>query len=203
MKKVLLLPFLLGLTIFTNGAPATDRHAEEAVKADSNCFTEFYECKEMESKIDCEKEFMECTFNNIGNEEILQVLKRTCGMPVFAEGAKKRYSALKKDVDCYEEFMKCENEHPEQEEKIPLNIITECMFDSMECVVREHIMSYSDLVEKGRENCKMFRESEAEVPEEPCEVVNKRCLEAAEGNLIAVAECDDVYENCKLEEAAQ
>ena len=200
---MLLLPFLLSLTIFTNGAPATDPHAEEAVKADTNCVIEFQECRENKTEEDCVTEFFECLFNNIGNEEMLQILKRTCSMPVFAEGAKKRYSALKRDVDCYEEFMKCENEHPEQEEKIPLNIITECMFDSMECVVREHIMSYSDLVEKGRENCKMFRESEAEVPKEPCEVENKRCLEAAEGNLIAVAECDDVYENCKLEEAAQ
>ena len=203
MKEVHLFTVLV-LTVISNGAPTTDYHTEDNFKREySDCYTEFVDCKEVYFQRACEKKYIHCALNDLSPKKFLMYCKRVCSMPPFEEGAKKGHSALRKNVvaTCYEDFDKCRNEHPEEEEYVPLNIMTECLSDMYSCLLTEHIENYPDLLEEGRTFCKRFRKFEANIPKEPCEPMKEKCLKAAEGNVIGVAECDTAYQNCKLEEA--
>ena len=202
MKGLFLLVLtLLGLTVMTIGAPVVGRLAEITVKREINCMTSFTDCKENKPIEECEKEELQCYMDVFGREEILIELERVCNMPAFEElaNSKKRHSALKKNVDCFEEYKKCRDQYPEEEEEIPLNILTECESEAYICINKEDNESYSDILKEDGALCKMFREHfESEVPEESCEAEQEKCLKAAEGNIIGVAECEDAYVNCEF-----
>ena len=199
MKGMILFLTLLGANVITNGAPATDHHAEVTVKRNPGCLEQFEECKESQSVEECEKEAMECSLAYFTEDEMYKYSERLCSLPVFCGGAKKR-SSLKKDRDCFEDLVECVHENEEEEEEIPLNDITECQSEGILCMINEHIETYSDLLEEGKAFCEAFRE---QVPEEPgdCDEELEECLEIADGNEIAVATCDTVFMECELESA--
>ena len=201
MKVTFPLLILLGPSIITNGAPVTSHPLVKAVKREPGCQAEFQECKNNKPESECEKEAMECYFSEFGTEETLIIIERFCNLPAVEEGTDKRSSSIKRTVDCFELFKECRNEHPEEEE-VPHNILTECHSDYLTCLAENHIDSYQELLNGGREVCKQYREeAEAEVPEKPCETMKDVCLHLAEDNVIGDAECDEAYVNCKLKEA--
>ena len=192
MKGMILFLTLLGANVITNGAQATDHNAKVTVKRDTDCSEQMEECEESKSFEECEKEGLECFgLAYFTEDEMNKLMERFCSLPVFCGGAKKRHSDLKRHVRCFE----CGHEN-EEEEKIPLNEITECQNEFFLCLIDKHIDNYPHLLEEGKALCESFRE---QAPEESrhCDEELEECLERTND----IAACETAHLECELESA--
>ena len=196
MKGMILFFTLLGANVITNGAPATDHNAKVTMKRGTDCYVQMEECEESKSFEECEKEGLECFLAYFTEDEMNKLMERFCSLPVFCGGAKKRHSELKRHATCFEDFVECGHEN-EEEEKIPLNEITECQNEFFLCLIDERIDTYPHLLEEGKALCESLREQLSGEPRD-CDEEWEDCLERTDD----IAACRTAHMECELESAS-